>query len=336
MVATLQSVADRLGLDPSTVSRAFNEPERVSARTRRRVAEAAEELGYRPNNAARALITGKTNTIGVVVPDVANPVFPGFVKAAQAQAWIDEQAVLLAGTDESPDREREIVARLLRQVDGLVLCSSRLGAEELTKLASQTRLVLVNRRFDGVSAVLVDSTDGVRQAMEHLVALGHRRIAYAEGPALSWSNSERRRLLEAQARRLRVEIVRLGPFAPTYDGGVGAGATIAHAGVTAVVAYNDLMALGIQYSLSELGLSVPDDISVVGVDDIASAAMATPALTTIRVAMDAAGEASIRMLRRLDEDGSAEPTAVTLGTQLIVRASTSRAPSSPATPGTAG
>ena len=335
MVATLQSVADRLGLDPSTVSRAFNEPERVSVRTRRRIAEVAEELGYRPNNAARALITGRTNTIGVVVPDVANPVFPGFVKAAQAQAWADEQAVLLAGTDESPEREREIVARLLRQVDGLVLCSSRLGAEELTKLASQTRLVLVNRSFDGVSAVLVDSSDGMRQAMEHLVALGHRRIAYAEGPELSWSNSERGRLLEVQARRLRVELVRLGPFAPTYDGGVGAGAVIAQAGVTAVVAYNDLMALGIQYALSTLGLSVPDDISVVGVDDIASAAMATPALTTIRVAMDAAGEASIRMLRHLDEDGSAEPTAVTLGTQLIVRASTSQAPSSPARPGTA-
>ena len=307
----------------------------MSARTRRRVAEVAEELGYRPNNAARALITGRTNTIGVVVPDVANPVFPGFVKAAQAQAWVDEQAVLLAGTDESPEREREIVARLLRQVDGLVLCSSRLGADELTKLAGQTRLVLVNRRFDGVSAVLVDSSDGVRQAMEHLVALGHRRIAYAEGPELSWSNSERGRLLEVQARRLRVELVRLGPFAPTYDGGVGAGAVIAQAGVTAVVAYNDLMALGIQYALSTLGLSVPDDISVVGVDDIASAAMATPALTTIRVAMDAAGEASIRMLRHLDEDGSAEPTAVTLGTQLIVRAATSQAPSSPARPGTA-
>ncbi|CAL8975444.1 HTH-type transcriptional regulator GalS [Cellulomonas sp. T2.31MG-18] len=327
MVATLQTVAARLGLDPSTVSRAFNEPERVSLRTRRRIAEVAEELGYRPNSAARALVTGRTDTIGVVVPDVANPVFPEFVKSAQAHAWGNGQAVLLAGTDESPDREREIVKRLLRQVDGLVLCSSRLDQEEITDLAAQTHLVLVNRRFPGVSAVLVDATDGVRQAMEHLVALGHRRIVYAAGPERSWSDAERRRLLAQQAERLRIDLVVVGPFVPTHEGGAGAAEAVRATGATAVVAYNDLMALGIQSALAVAGVAVPDDMSVMGVDDISTSAISTPALTTIRVSMGAAGEASARLMAEVASGAVADPTVVTLSTQLVVRASTGHAPS---------
>ncbi|MDA8438758.1 MAG: LacI family DNA-binding transcriptional regulator [Propionibacterium sp.] len=326
VVATLQSIAARLGLDPSTVSRAFNEPHRVSERTRRRVADVAEEMGYRPNGAARALATGKTNAIGVVIPDVANPVFPAFVKSAQTRAWRNGQTVLLADTDESPPREREIVKRLIPQTDGLVLCSSRLPEDELAELAARAHLVLVNRSAPGVSSVLLDAADGIRQAMDHLVALGHRRIAYVAGPDHSWSTPERRRLLGIQAERLRVELVTVGPFAPTYEGGLGAAGFVRDSGATAVVAYNDLLALGIQSALATMGIAVPDDMSVIGVDDIAMAAISTPALTTIRLAMGMAGEAAIRMMGQALAGIETEPTTVTLATQLIVRSSTGHPP----------
>src|SRR5919109_686197 len=121
MAATLREIAARLGIAESTVSRAFNEPQRVSSRTRKRVLQVAAELGYRPNAAARALSTGRTRTVGVVIPDVSNPVFPAFVNAVQENAWTAGDVVLLASTGEDKQREREVVDRLLSQVDGLIL-----------------------------------------------------------------------------------------------------------------------------------------------------------------------------------------------------------------------
>ncbi|TNC26563.1 LacI family DNA-binding transcriptional regulator [Amycolatopsis alkalitolerans] len=320
MAATLGAVAKQAGVSVSTASRAFNEPGRLSPSTVERVVAAARELGYQPNHAARALATGRRGSIALVVPDVANPVFASFVKAAQAQGWQQRQAVLLADTDESPELERRLIARLLPQVDGIVLCSSRLELEELVSL--DARIVLVNREVPQLPSVLVDASTGMRQAVEHLHALGHRSLAYVQGSALSWSNSERLRLITENAERLGVALEILHPQAPTYDGGIAAAANIRACGATAVVTYNDLVALGAVAQLTAMGIAVPGDVSVIGVDDIAMASMSVPPITTIAVPMDRAGRVSIEVMQRLLGGHEGEPALVRLETQLKVRGST--------------
>ncbi|TVT19293.1 LacI family transcriptional regulator [Amycolatopsis acidiphila] len=322
MTATLGAVAKQAGVSVSTASRAFNEPGRLSPATVDRVVAAARELGYQPNHAARSLATGRRGSIALVVPDVANPVFASFVKAAQAQGWQQRQAVLLADTDESPELERRLVERLVPQVDGIVLCSSRLDLAELVSLDAGTRVVLVNREVPQLPSVLVDVSTGIRQAVEHLHALGHRRLAYVQGHPLSWSNSERLRLITEHAGRLGLALEVLNPQSPTYDGGIAAAASIRACGATAVVTYNDLVALGAMAQLTAMGVTVPGDVSVIGVDDIAMATMSVPPCTTISVPMDRAGRVSIEVMQGLLGGHQAEPPLVRLETQLKVRGST--------------
>lgn len=325
MAATLRHIADRLGIAESTVSRAFNDPGRVSSRTRKRVLELAAELGYRPNAAARALSTGRTKSIGVVIPDVSNPVFPAFVKAVQEDAWTTGDVVLLAGTGGDAERERDVITRLLPQVDGLILCSPRLGDAELATLASDTHLVVVNYETEHTSVVLTSAREGVRQAVEHLVALRHRRIGYLETDQIAWTNAERRRLVFEQGERLGVQVQSLGSHMPTWDGGHAATRAVAESDVTAVIAFDDLMALGLMRGLQERGISVPSEISIIGIDDVAMASMASPPLTTIWVPMTTAGMESMSAVRRLINGGESKGTTV-LDTKLVVRNSTGSAP----------
>jgi LacI family transcriptional regulator len=321
VAATLGTVAKRAGVSVSTASRAFNEPGRLSPETVERVVAAARELGYQSNQAARTLATGRTGSIGLVVPDVANPIFSTFVKAAQAQGWQQRQAVLLADTDETVELERQVVHRLSQQVDGIVLCSSRLDLAELVSVDTNVRLVLVNREVPQLPSVLVDVSTGMRQAVEHLYALGHRHLAYVQGHPLSWSNSERLRLIKDNAEWLGVKLDVLHPQAPTFDGGVAAAANVHACGATAVVTYNDLVALGTMAQLAAMGRSVPGDVSVVGVDDIAMASMSTPTCTTISVPMNRAGRASIELMQGL-LNGQQHDSVLRLETQLKVRGST--------------
>jgi DNA-binding LacI/PurR family transcriptional regulator len=162
--------------------------------------------------------------------------------------------------------------------------------------------------------------------VDHLVALGHRRIAYLNGPRISWSNRERRRGLRRAARE-GVEIVQLGPFAPRFDGGPHAADLAIAEGVTAIIAYNDLMALGVLSRLADRGVSVPEEMSVVGFDDILMAGMATPPLTTVSMQNERAGRAAVDLLvSLLSVTGAAGDPRRELECQLIVRASTAEPP----------
>lgn len=339
MSVTIHDVAKTAGVSPSTVSRAFTTPDLLHRRTLERVRAVAGELGYQPNRAARGLITGKTGNIGVVVPDLENPFFPRVVKAAQARARETDYAVFLADADEDPRAEVELIRAMAKQVDGIVLCSSRMSTAQLEQVAGLTTFVCLNRRMPGVPAVQMDSVGGVRQALEHLAALGHRRCAYLNGPRNSWSNRERRRGLK-NATKLGLEIVELGPFAPVFEAGLQAADLALAAGVTSVLAYNDLMALGVLARLADRRVAVPDGMSVVGFDDIAMAAMATPPLTTVAMPMEQAGRAAVDLMVSLlsastgtgaasSHNGPAEVRA--LATQIIVRASTAPPPALPAT-----
>ncbi|TQM46065.1 LacI family DNA-binding transcriptional regulator [Pseudonocardia cypriaca] len=323
MAVTIHEVAKGADVSVSTVSRAFTMPDMVNAATRRKVLQVAEELGYQPNRAARGLVTGKTGNIGVVVPDVANPFFSAMLKGCTARAREVRHVVFLADAAEDPRVEAEVVGAMAKQVDGVVLCSPRMHPSQLERLVGSTPLVLINSDEAGLPAVLMDSADGARQAVEHLAALGHRRVAHLAGPPASWAGEERLRGVRAAAPQCDVEIVELGPFPPTFQGGVQAADLALARGVTAILAFNDLMAVGVLNRLAARGVAVPEDISVVGYDDIEMSSMTTVPLTTVRMPMEAAGRAAVDLLLDgLDAGDEPDVTRRWLPTQLIVRSTT--------------
>ncbi|MEU8607784.1 LacI family DNA-binding transcriptional regulator [Actinoplanes sp. NPDC048791] len=328
MAVTIKDVARAAGVSPSTVCRALSTPELVRAETRERVQRSAAELDYSPNRAARGLITGRTGNLGLIVPDLGNPFFPGVVKGIQARAREADYAVFLADTDEDPAAEAQLVRTLAKQVDGIVLCSPRMSEQELRGVAALTPVVLLNRRVGRLPAITFDNVDGMRQAVTHLTALGHRRIAYVAGPRASWSNRERVRGLRSAIAAAGAELVEVGPVQPQFDGGVAAADQVLAAGVTAVIAYNDVIALGLLSRLNARGIAVPAAISVLGFDDIALSAMVHPSLTTVGLPMKSCGRAGVDLLLGLlqnpDKFGT---TRRELGTQLMVRGSTGPAPS---------
>jgi DNA-binding LacI/PurR family transcriptional regulator len=320
---TIQDVAREAGVSVSTVSRAFTVPEMVREETRHYVLETAERLGYRPNRAARGLITGKTGNLGVIVPDLSNPFFPTVLKGVQSRAREADYAVFLADCDENAAEEIALVQAMAKQVDGVILCSSRMSVSQLERIVGTTSLVFINRQVREHAAVIMDAAGGMGQAIDHLAALGHRKVAYLSGPRASWSNRERRRGLR-RAGRHDMEIVELGPFAPRFEGGPHAADLAIAEGVTAIIAYNDLMALGVMSRLADRGVSVPAQMSVVGFDDIPMAGMATPPLTTVSMQNERAGRAAVDLLVNLLTISGVETGDLRreLECHLIVRAST--------------
>jgi LacI family transcriptional regulator len=297
MAVTIRDVASAAGVSISTVSRALAAPEMVNEATRARVQSTADAMGYRPNRAARGLITGRTGNIGLVVPDLENPFFGSVSKGVQSRAREAGYAVFVADTDESPMMEAEAVRSLAKQVDGVVMCSARSSDDSVRRFAGEVPLVLINRRLDDIPSVTFDNGGGLRAVLRHLVALGHRRIAYAAGPVTSWSNRERSEVFAAFGRESAdLELVEAGSFAPYFSGGIEAGDVVIASGVTAVIAFNDLMAVGLVDRLRQRGYSVPDDISVAGIDNVPVATHVWPNLTTVDFPRIAIGRASVDML----------------------------------------
>ncbi|MEU0480509.1 LacI family DNA-binding transcriptional regulator [Streptosporangium sp. NPDC006013] len=321
MAATIRDVARASGVHVSTVSRTFSAPHLVNAETRNRVLAVAEDLGYRPNRAARALTTGRTHNIGLIVADISNPFFPPLIKAAQAQARARDYHVFVADTDEDPQVEEELIQTLAKQVDGVLLCSPRLSNRVIERLHAEVPFVVVNRRVKGMPTILMDVGQGARLAVEHLTGLGHRRIALLSGPSGSWTSGEMRAAATAMDG---VELVILGPNAPTERGGLAVAEEVIASGVTGVLAYNDLVAIGLIEGLYERGVRVPDDISVVGVDDIVAGRLNRPKLTSVAMPTAAAGRMAVDLLLQSFDEG-ATPTLATLDTHLVVRESTDRA-----------
>jgi LacI family transcriptional regulator len=323
MTATLTEVAKRAEVALSTASRAFSDPGRLGPETLRKVLSVAQELGYEPpaGRSAEPPDTGSA-TVAVVVPDIANPVFGAYVKAAQSEGWHRRQTVVLAATDFSPDREREVLTHLRDRADGLVVCSPRLDAEEVLSLCGRTPAVLVNRETTGADCVITDAADGLRQATDYLAALGHRRIAYVQGTQRSWSNSYRVELMHAEAERAGLQLELLGRQSETVAGGNAAAAGVVASGASAVITHNDLVAFGVMTGARALGVRIPEDLSVVGVDDIPFAEVSHPALTSVAVPMARAGSLSLDLLGRALSGERQTPRTLRLPTQLVVRAST--------------
>ena len=337
MAVTIRDVAKAAGVSISTVSRALSAPEQVADTTRNHVQQVALDLGYRPNRAASGLITGRTGCLGLVVPDLENPFFGSISKGVQDRARAAGYAVFIADSDEDPTLEAEVVRSLAKQVDGVILASARGTEDAVLALAAETPLVLLNRSVAGIPSINFDNASGIRAIMQHLVALGHRSIAYAAGPPSSWSNGRRAEAFIAFGEaHPGLALVELGTFPPSFAGGIQAADLAIATGVTAVVAYNDLMALGLLDRLRQRGLRVPDDISVTGFDNIPVSAMIWPTLTTIENPRVQMGRSCVdtlldAVLGRSTENKQFPDVPV----QLVVRQSTGVAPVDPAA-GTGG
>jgi DNA-binding LacI/PurR family transcriptional regulator len=320
---TIYDVARAAGVASSTVSRAFARPGRVNAETAERIRRVAAELGYRTNPLARALPTGRTSMISLVISDVTNPFYNEIIRGAQAAATEAGYTTLLTDAQESGATEREALERALSMVDGIVLATSRMSDSAIRMIAKQRPVIVLNRAVADVPSVVTDNPRGMRRAVEHLGELGHERITYLAGPEASWADGTRWRALHEAVHELELHAHRLGPYEPTVAGGAAAAADLARHPTSAVIAYNDLMAIGLIRALTAMGVRVPDDVSVVGFDNIFAAELITPALTTVAAPLHAMGQAAVRNLLALAR--GARPTAqgpVSLPTQLVVRAST--------------
>jgi DNA-binding LacI/PurR family transcriptional regulator len=326
VAVTIRDVAREAQVSVATVSRALSSPDLVRPTTRDRVLTAAAQLGYQPNRAARGLITGRTGNLGIVVPDLNNPFFTGVLKGVQARARQADYSVFVADSDEDRATEEQLLRAMAKQVDGVIVCSPGIDDTQLYEAAGITSLVMLNRRLRGVPAALMNSASGMRQIVDHLIALGHRKLVYLNGPRTSWSNKERRRGLRLATQQHGVELIELGPFPPRYEGGLQACDLALANDPTAIIAYNDIMALGVLARLRDRGIDVPRDVSVTGFDDLMFAALCSPPLTTVAMPLMPAGTLAVDLLLEGLNTGSSEVRQVDLDTQLIVRATTSTPP----------
>jgi LacI family transcriptional regulator len=301
---TIVDVAARAGVHPATVSRTLSRPEKVAPATRTRVEAAVAELGFVPNRAAQVMKTGRTGNIAVIVPDITNPYFASMVRAVERKARELDLQVLLADTGEHPAEEVRAARTLAHHVDGFVVLSPRRLHRELDALGSMPA-VFVQRPVRDYASVLLRSAPAVREALLHLAALGHRDLVFLGGPRGSWAAAERRAAVRKPSGPAGMRVQMIDPAAPTFEAAADAVPRVVASGATAVIAFNDQMALGVIAGLARLGISVPADISVIGFDDVPMAAMVAPPLTTIRLPTDEAGSTAVALFHA-DGAGSTE------------------------------
>ncbi len=333
--ATLKDVAVAVGVHISTVSRALNPETRhlITPQIVDKIAEASKQLGYQPNTAAYSLRTNRTRTIGVVVPDITNSIFPPMIRGVEDALAPLGYSTLVVNTDGQPEREAAILDTLVaRGIDGLVVASVERENGAIRTLASRgTAIITVNRRMDdpAIASVTNDEAEGVRHMLNHLVALGHRNIATIAGNQ-NLSTGQRRYdafLRHAVDMGLDVGPSRVG-FASTFneaDGERCMEELMARGGdFTAILCANDRLAIGAIMALKRRGLSCPTDISVTGFNDMAMVDRIDPPLTTVRIQQYRVGNAAAELLleRMTKRSELHRPQHLVLPVELVVRGST--------------
>jgi len=332
----IKAVAKRANVSTATVSRTMNGSATVSPRTAERVRKAIEALNFYPNTNARALGSGRSNLYGLIISDVTNPFFPEVVKAFEDIAIQHGKEVLIANTNYDTERIEHCVTRMLqRKVDGLAIMTSE-RYDRLVDVFTRRNIPIVlldaGTPSPGISYVHIDYAAGIALAMDHLIDLGHRSIAFLAGPQHLGSARARRRAFTEKAAKHKLAVpphmIQEGDH--RVEGGHDAMQRILATGQhpTAVLASNDLTAIGAIRAIAAAGLSVPDDISVIGCDDIQLSGYIMPPLTTINLPRAEIANAAFRALLHTNKPDTSKPnTGIThtIHPTLVLRKSTAPA-----------
>jgi LacI family transcriptional regulator len=328
----MSDVARQAKVSLMTVSRVINNKGDVSSETRQRVLEVISNLGYRPSAIARSLATKETSTIGLVVPDVSNTFFAEVTQGVERLAYSKGYHVFLCNTEEDPQRELAVIQSLEeKRVDGLILCSSRLPEEKLVEVMSNLRaVVLVNRRLtqtadDTFDSVSLDDERTGWAATDHLIKSGHKQIGFLAGPPTSYSAAGRHKgyLAALQGAGIHLADGWMKHCQPSVEGGYEATRYLLGdcPELTALFCFNDLIAVGALQACEELKRRVPEDLAIVGHDDIPVAALVSPTLTTCRVPRYELGARAVNALLERLRDCPGECNQSVLQPELVIRES---------------
>jgi LacI family transcriptional regulator, galactose operon repressor len=330
---TLRDVAEAAGVHAATASRALNPATRglVNADTARRVIKVAEQLGYRPNPIARGLKTAKSGTVGIVLPDLTNPLFPPIVRGIEGVLEPAGYSGLIVNTDNDPGREQWQIEHLRsRQVEGLIVATARVEHPLMEQLHREgVVLVMVNRRPEGVDvpSITPDDAAGIEQAVRHLAGLGHTRIAHIAGPANTSTGVTRARAFRSAVRDLGLDddpalVARTSQWSE-HAGAEGLRGLLDDGPpFTAIVAGNDLIALGCYDVFRERGIECPAEMSVVGFNDMPFLDKLQPPLTSVAIPHQQVGAEAARLLLDSIADPGRPARSVLLPLSLVVRGST--------------
>ena len=324
-------VAKRAGVSIATVSRVVNGVASVDKKLAKRVWKAIDELAYVPNPQARALVSGRSRTLGLLVSEITNPFFPELIQSFEDIAGEHGFEVMVGSTNYNYDRAKLFITRLVqRRVEGVAVMTFRAESALLEPLIAQdTPLVSIDVSTDAPRSMVleIDYAQGITQAVQHLAVLGHRRIAYAGGPMPHLTNLRRKKAFLDAARSIGLQVKEAHIFegAHTFEGGTQAAQQFLdmEERPTAIVCSNDIMAVGVTRVLARCNISVPGEMSVVGFDDIHLAEFANPPLTTIRMSREDLARSAFSAIQQLiTSESTIAPPELRVGTSLIVREST--------------
>jgi DNA-binding LacI/PurR family transcriptional regulator len=322
---TIYDVARIAGVATSTVSRALSNPGRVSFKTAEHVRKVAEEIGYRSAALERAFPAQRTMMLAMIVADINNPVFHGMIRGAERTSMHAGYTMLLVETQESEHTEKQALSRVLPAVDGVILSSSRMTDASIRDAAKHKPLVVLNRIVGQIPSVASDNMKAMRKASEHLAGAGVGEMTYMAGPEASWSDGMRWRGLRAAGLELNLKVRRIGPNMPTMAGGRLAATKWLGTQTRGVIAYNDLLAIGFIQAVLLAGCRVPEDVCVIGFDNILNSSLVEPHLTTIAAPLVSLGSTAVnRLLKRGWHEQAELAEPVLLPTRLVVRDTTGR------------
>ena len=330
-MATIRDVAREAGVSTATVSRVLSRPEMVNASTRVAVMAAVDALGYTPNAAAKSLRTLRSGKLLVTVPDIANPFFALILQGIEGAALRAGYAVLLGDTQHDEKREQQYATMLQRrEADGLIFLGHRLpkAAAALVRSLPHGKAPVVNGcEFSpslGVPSVHIDNAKAAFEAVDHLCQLGHRKIGVVTGPMASPLSRDRLKGTMARANRDKAVTITIAGGDFSIESGIAGGEQLLGGAKppTGIFCFNDEMAIGVLHAARQRGVRVPEDVSVIGFDDIRFAQFVDPPLTTIRQPMHELGEATVRLLLNILRGNVKDAVSVTLPHALIMRSST--------------
>ena len=327
---TIADVANAVGVSMMTVSRAVNNKPGIGDELRQKILEVAAEMDYQPSQIARSLATSQTCTVGLVVPSISNPFYAQIAQAVEEMAYENDYSVFLINTIADIDREEAAMNSLwAHDIDGAILCSLRLPQKELVRSIQRfPAVVLFNREFKkplpNVVTITVNDKRAAQEAVQHFLDQGRRRIAYIGAPENSFSSGRR---LEGYRAALRSANVPFDPslvlhIMPSTETGKEATEKLFlhHPDIQAILAYNDLVAVGVLQACQAAGKKIPDDVAVIGADDIPLASLIHPRLSSSRVNLSNIGRLCMRTLLEMFE-GGASPASFTIEPELVLRES---------------